>query len=107
MGMNLNLEARVLVTFPNGKQRKIYDRFDLRQTPTTVSYKLIKSKDILSAYLKWLREYIIPEEIDVYDMSGQIVGSEIADEYPRMEAELKTWLKKHEREGWEIRWYVA
>lgn len=87
MSMNLAVSAKAVATLPNGKKIKIRHSFSLVQTPTDVSYELIKAPDIAKAYLSWLRD-----DGD-YDM---IVRTR----------ELNDWIKQHQEDGYTIDWFV-
>lgn len=61
MGMELDLEAEVVVTFPTGYTKRISDRCSLWSTPTKVTREALKSEDPLGVYMDWVKE------VDSYD----------------------------------------
>jgi hypothetical protein len=50
MSTNLHLHAE---TIPSGHTKKTVEAFNLFQTPTTTTYQILESKDILQAYANW------------------------------------------------------
>lgn len=86
MSMNLGVDAVVTVLFPNNKKKKIRETFNLWQTPTEVTKRILDSDDFLCEYSTW---------VDSFDCG---MGDEHIDD-------LKTWLKDHE--DWKIEWYMV
>jgi hypothetical protein len=131
MSINLNLKATVQSTLhktTGDEKRLIKEEFDLYQTPTKVTEKILNSKSPMLAYLNWLKE-IEPEDTITYAVIQEgIFGEDYysKEEYeektddtripwdilPKVEQpsnrvkherELNQWLKEHE--GWTIEWY--
>ena len=53
MSTNLHLHAETTATLPSGTNKTIVEDFNLFQTPTTRTYEILESKDILQAYIDW------------------------------------------------------
>jgi hypothetical protein len=106
--MNLHLSASVEASI-KGKIKVLNERFDLLQTPTFISYKLIQSSNVKDEYCKWVIEnsayYNIPihEVTDIFGEKEPIGYETISDGKLHIE-ELEKWLKEHE--DWEINWSV-
>lgn len=82
MSMNLYISASGSVTTPSGKSFEHVEIFDLQQTTTEESYKVINSENKLEAYEKL----------------SSTRSSTFKD--------LKKWIKKMEEYGFTIEWSV-
>jgi len=79
MSVNISVysETKTPLKKHKGKFRTVIEEFDLLQTPTNVSYKIINSPDQAGAYIDWVNE--------TYDMDTS------CDHI----AEFRQWLKEH------------
>lgn len=101
MSMNLNLMATVIATLPNGKKRKFTEHFNLPQTQTSVTYKVMDNqpKYRLSEYINYLKKELEEVDKDEYEDNCIWIKDHIKD--------LKKWINQHTKEGWTIRWYMS
>lgn len=54
MSMDFNMSAKIEAKDKKGKTHTICKRFNLWQTPTEVSYEIMKQEDKLAAYCNWV-----------------------------------------------------
>ncbi len=87
MSMNLFLHAKRVEGKRNKDKKMVTDKFDLFQTPTNVSYELLKGNVVLN-YSKWVKDENLDED-----------GNHIIN--------LNNWLENHlEDDGWDVKWFV-
>lgn len=111
MSMNLHVCASAVATLPSGKNKVITEGFDLYQTPTAVSYKLMEARDVEAAYKKWVvdefsetvREPIYSPD-DLYEDNP--IGVEEINYATEHVADLERWVTRMKGEGYSIDWYV-
>ena len=100
MSMNLNLCAtREVIVKKTGKPSVQHEKFDLIQTPTEVTYKIMESKNIFEAY----KEYVLTlvdktdtkenQELRLYDLNDILDSTE-------------AWMKHREEAGYTLEFYV-
>ncbi len=87
MSMNLNIRAEIVATLPNGKQKRLYESFDLIQTPTVVTEAILATGDPFNAYCEWIREHN---------------KFECGEDHIR---DLTYFINTYKGEGYEIYWY--
>lgn len=117
MSMNLHLKATVDTTTPKGNVITVKEYFNLWQTPTKITYKILEhnsNDDIIEEYSKWCESVSKPYEDNVYDynqpMNDQleypVIGKQMV--YPAQNhiEELKAWRKHYENEGYEIEFFA-
>jgi hypothetical protein len=80
MSMNLNVSASGVVKTPSGQDMPFHQSFQLWQTRTEDTYKILESKNILKTYISMYK--------------------------PDHEDELKIWLKNMQGYGFEIKWFA-
>lgn len=89
MSMNINLRACLKCFSMDGRNYKpFYERCELYQTPTDVSYKIELSENKYQTYCDW-----------VYSLSKNEESKKHCDY-------VKDWIDEHEFYGWSIEWYV-
>jgi hypothetical protein len=110
--MNIHLKAYTDATMKNGKTYTITERFNCWQTPTKVTYQILKSDDIVQAYSDWVTslEYNIetyPEYApeDILNPEREPIGYITIDHGEKHLNELKKWLEQHPTDIWTIEWY--
>jgi len=112
MSMNLHLEASTMATIklPNGKKKrqKVVEKFDLWQTPTSITYKCLDG-NTYELYKEWIMSYSKPEKVYIYKEDdifeeGKPVGFEMYNPAEVHIKELDEWIKYHE--GWKIEWFA-
>ncbi len=105
MSFNLHLSATVTCII-KGKPKKLYEKFDLFQTPTKITDEILASADIKQAYYDWIKSHSEDEKIPVYanDFFGEGVpiGYKTINEGLMHIEVLEQWLKDHE--DWDILW---
>lgn len=108
MSMNLVLRAKIEAII-NKRKHTLIKYCDLWQTPTKVTYEILKSSDIFEAYKKWVlsipRNTSEPLATDDGEEMFRVFQPHEDEEDPR-EAHIKEvedFLKEYE--GWEISWY--
>ena len=82
MSMNLHISASGVVKTPSGQDMPFYQKFDLYQTRTEDTYKILESQNIFKAYI-----------------SLQKPNSEHINE-------LKIWIKNMQGYGFKIEWFA-
>ncbi len=95
MSINLYLSATIDVKSEKGKKRKklhLKESFDLYQTPTDVTFSILKSGnsgDIKNSYIEWVKQ-------------DEIANFHKPENHQHID-QLKKWLEQHRE--WEIDWY--
>jgi len=104
MSMNLHLEASAMATIklPNGKKKrqKVVEKFDLWQTPTSITYKCLAG-NTYELYKEWVMSF--KEEYCNKTSNGtwEKVDYDVSEYHIE---QLDEWLKCHE--GWKIEWFL-
>lgn len=122
MSINLNLQAsaQAILRLENERtqNRIIVERFEIPQTPTEVTERILNSEDRLQAFLDWIRKEWPEdtEEVEVqaweedpstfFSEEGQkVIKVEVVDsKRVKLEKNLFEWLKLHK--GWKIEWFA-
>lgn len=88
MSLNAYVTATITVEIGGGDRDYLSADFDLWQTPTRVTERILDSDDPVTEYEKWVKTLKNPE------------GKEHVQE-------LKRWLSRRKEEGWEVEWYTV
>jgi hypothetical protein len=111
--MNLYVErSRNATAVVKGKQKRFVDRssFNLWQTPTEVTRRLLQEKDTLAAYCDWVRsnskdrEFEIYAEDDIFQERDPI-GVEVCNDGKDHIESLLEWVKESIEDGYRITFY--
>ena len=107
MSMNLHLSASLDAQTKLGA-KKIYAKFDLWQTPTTVTYHCL-SGDTYSLYKEWVNSCARVELFPIFAVEDLFEEKEPIgyEEYCAATEHLKAleeWLEEHKE--WDIEWYA-
>lgn len=115
MSMNLQLICQVQVEATNRKGKKILKpeiiSFNLYQTPTAVTYRILKEKDQLAAYIEWVKgtfdnqEKKHADKPKYWDAGVQaFVEIEIESNIQQHIGEVIHWVKEQEMNGYRPTW---
>lgn len=88
MSLNVYVTATIAVEIGGGGWERRSADFDLWQTPTRVTERILDSDDPIAEYEKWVETLKNPD------------GKEHVQE-------LKRWLSRRKEEGWKIEWYTV
>jgi hypothetical protein len=110
MSMNLYLCATAKMTLHLDKKDKSgvqRHSFDLWQTPTDDTYKMLNGYTE-ELYKSWVLQHSKDEQSPIYAdndffQKGEIVGYETYNSGKYHIQELNDWLKRHQ--GWKISWF--
>jgi hypothetical protein len=112
MSMNLHLFATINATIKVGKKKKtqcIQESFNLYQTPTDVTRRILKSSNIKQAYIDWVKETPHVGYEPVYASYRDSIDGINPIEHKKVDynelhiQELNAWMERHE--GWQIEFY--
>lgn len=95
MSMNLHVSATKVFNFEvkgEQKQKEVEEYFDLVQTPTEATYKILDQENIKESYITWLKY----KWEDLSQEDQEYVSEHIS--------ELEDWLKYYEGLEYEIEW---
>lgn len=115
MSMNIYIKASRKIAFKkkNGKRGGGIQTvtFNAWQTPTEVTYKIIKTADPKQAYTDWVLEHSRDEEVPVYasdDLFGDCpaVGTKIINEGKEHIQRLQEWVDEVEEQGYTVKFEV-
>lgn len=117
MSMNFNIIAELETWDKKGKKHVISHHIDVFQTPTKVSYEIMKQEDKLEAYFNWVlksfdldvegryigtEEEILDKEFDGADYDYYVYYSPAG----RNIKYIKEEIEKYQAEGYEIKYLV-
>jgi len=111
MSMNLHCEGDGYITLPNGEKKRDIREVYLYQTPTEVSYNLIKQDNVKEAYFDWVRSISEEEQVPIYAKDdifseGEIIGYRTVN-YGEVHIEdVKQEIENIKEDGYEIQWEV-
>ena len=111
MSMNLHVMGiREVVVVNTGKSEMQIIDFDLYQTPTNVTKKLLSSNDIAQAYRDWIlkNKETFEEEVyadDDFFCEGEIIGYRTVCYQDEHIKQFDKFIKESKQEGYEIRFY--
>jgi hypothetical protein len=107
--MSINLTLMAWVDSPVKGKKRIYERFDLFQTPSEITRAALASGDPQQFYVDWARQF---EEVDTRKVpqyaptdvfcKGAVVWYETYNPVKVHLRELDEWLADHE--GWRVEW---
>ncbi len=112
MSMNLHLSATINATIQVGKKKekkRLTDSFELYQTPTDITRRILKASNVKQAYIDWVKETPSEGYEPIYaNYSDRINGfavinHEKVDYNERHIQELNNWLEQHKE--WNIEFY--
>lgn len=117
MSMNIFIKATRPITFKkkNGEQGSNVqcEFFDAWQTPTQVTYEIVRSADPKQAYVDWIlqersRDAEIPEyaEDDIF-YEGEPVGVIVYNEGKEHAAKFMSWCNDVEEQGFQVEFEVV
>ena len=110
--MNIHLRASFIAKMPNKKgelvERKIEKYFNCWQTSTTVTNRIVESRDCKKAYIDWVRSEDHKEKISVYAendifQEGEPIGEVVMDHAESHLKELEDFLNEYAY--WDIEWF--
>mgnify|MGYP000093169274 CR=1 FL=1 len=108
MSINIHFEAvREVTVNRTGKIESQTEYFNAWQTPTTVSYEIVKSADYIKAYKDWVLSIAKDEQVNVYaddDIfgDGDPISVEIVNEGCDHIAELDQWMDSVKDRGFNV-----
>lgn len=113
MSMNLYVErSRNATAIVKGKQKRFVDRssFNLWQTPTEVTRRLLQEKDTLSAYCDWVRSNSKDREFKMYAdddfrQERECVRIEVYNTGDEHIESLLEWVNSSIEDGYQIKFY--
>ena len=111
MSMNLYVEAKLeCIIAKTGETIFTTDEFDLYQTPTKITYKLLAENNTLEAYCDWVLSLFEDEEIDVYEPEDFLhkkspIGKRVVNYGKDHVKELKEWYTDLEDKGYKIEFF--
>jgi len=116
MSMNIYIYATREISFKDKKGETQTETqatvFDALQTPTEVTYEIVKSNDPAQVYIDWvLRECSVDEEWPVYAADDfmqerEPIGVEIINGGKEHVEKFKQWMIWMEEKGYEIKYEV-
>lgn len=110
--MNLYLSASINATIKVGKKKKkhrILESFELYQTPTDITRRILKASNVKQAYIDWVKETPSEGYEPIYENYSDridginIVGHQKVDYNELHFQDLNKWMEQHE--GWQIDFY--
>ena len=107
MSMNLNVFAKLGANTKLGR-KTLMEKFNLWQTPTTVTRKCLASGNPCAAYIEWVLEVRVVKKFPLYEQGdifeeGPIVGYQEYCAAEEHSERLKHWIEEHS--GWDIEWF--
>jgi hypothetical protein len=116
MSMNIYIYAARVVSFKDKKGKKQTETqvtvFDALQTPTEVTYEIVKSNDPAQVYIDWvLRRCSVDEQWPTYTdddfmQEREPIGVEIVNQGKEHVEKFKQWMIWMEEKGYEIKYEV-
>lgn len=112
MSMNIYIQAKRSVTVDATGENSVQTiTFDVRQTPTEVTYKIVNSVNQKQEYIDWLMSFLKDEEFPVYaedDMfcEREPIGMEIVNHCKEDVSEFVSWCDFVETKGYVIEYLV-
>lgn len=115
MSMNFYISAkREILIVGTGETDYQWERFDVWQTPTNVSYSLLNSENPIESYINWVNERgkTLIREVPVYDPNdifceGEPIGTELYDPAKEHIDELRKWLTMIEKGKYKLEFEVS
>ena len=111
MSMNIHLEAHTEAILKNGQTYKINEHFTCWQTPTKITYQILKSPNKVQAYSDWVNSHdntetfpnFMPE--DALNPDRQPISYTTIDYGQEHLKALQEWLDAHPSDVWTLEWY--
>lgn len=107
--MSINLTLQAYVDSPVKGKKRIYERFDLYQTPSEITHAALASGNPHKYYTEWVKQF---EEVDTRKIpqyaptdafcQREVVGYDVYNPVKEQLRELDEWLADHE--GWTVQW---
>ena len=114
--MNIYIYATRVISFKDKKGKKKTETqttvFNVLQTPTEVTYEIVKSNDPAQVYIDWvLRECSVDEQWPVYAdddfmQEREPIGVEIVNQGKEHVEKFRQWMIWMEEKGYEIKYEV-
>lgn len=108
MSMNISIWAEAdAIIVDTGNKIKVHEEFAAYQTPTEISRAIMKQKDKIGAYKKWVlsNNFVVEENVYAeYDVLYEYpVGTKKVDCGALHIKQLDKFIKKYKKEGYRIK----
>lgn len=103
MSTNLHIQAvREIIVVKTGVKTTQTQSISVWQTPTSVTFELIKAVDPLEAYFEWVRSVSRDEEEEIFDLDDELIGTVIVNRGELHITDLKDHIEELTRDGFDI-----
>lgn len=90
--MNIHISGVGEATYPNGKKYPVVESFNVMQTPTGITNRILKSKDKIAKYKEWVMSNTIDELEEILDYNS---WDEKTNYYPVIGHKTVNYGRKH------------
>lgn len=115
MSMNIHIAGTGFAKYPSGRELVIWENFNVNQTPTNITNKILESTDYIKEYKDWVISYSKDEQEEIVDWNGwdettqyyPVIGHKTVNYGKDHCAALDIFLKDIEEKGLKLEVYSS